>query len=273
MLYRFLLASLLIIGCQTKPTAEDVALAKANNKTFYSSDLTQQFPANFRPEDSLDIAQSYIDQWIRKQILLDEAEQQISRDINIEKLVKDYRSSLILANFEKLLVDKSLDTLVTDEQINLNYEKNKDQFFLREPLIKCVFAKFPEDSPNLDKFNEQWEDKNWLAIRSYAKEFAIDTLFEADMWIPQKYIEQMVPSKLTKKVKWKEKGSVQQNINDLEFFLSVIDFKDKNEEAPISYVQDKIVKLIIHERKKSILKDYENALLKQKINSKEVIIY
>ena len=50
------------------------------------------------------------------------------KEINLEKLVQDYRSSLMLYNYETKLVAEYLDTLVTEQQSMAYYNTKKEEF-------------------------------------------------------------------------------------------------------------------------------------------------
>ncbi len=261
------------IGCEQASKTDSIVLAEANGKKLNQSELLDMFPNQYSIKDSIDMAQSFIDQWVRKTILIDEAENKIAKDIDIQKLVDDYRASLILDIFEKKLVESTLDTVVTDAQIQQNYNENKDQFYLKKDLALCLYAKIPEDAKGLDRFYENWKNNNIEDVRKYCKVHCKDSLLKADRWYYTDKLIEIFPEKLKKKIKWEKNLITQNNINDFEYFVWVKDIIKANEPAPLSFVRDKIIKLIIHQRKKSLLFNYEDNLLKEKIKNKEVILY
>lgn len=263
----------LCFSCKAPINTDTIILAEANGKKLTHTEFLKMFPSQYSKEDSIDMAQSFIDQWVRKTILIDEAENKISNDIDIQQLVDDYKASLILDIFEKKLVESSLDTLVTEQQIQENYNKNKDQFYLKKDLALCLYAKIPEDAKGLDKFFESWKKHDISNIRNYCKVNCKDSLLKLDSWFYTDRLMDVFPDKLKKKIKWEKDLITQNNINDFEYFIWVKDIIKAKEAAPISFVRDKIIKLIIHDRKKSLLFNYEDDLLKQKIKNKDVILY
>ena len=99
------------------------------------------FPEKPLPKDSLAIIQAYIERWTRDTLLLNEAEQNIPSDLNIDKLVRDYRASLIRHNYEKRWWN-NIWTLPSPRNNSWNfYEANKEQYQLETPIMRCYFIK------------------------------------------------------------------------------------------------------------------------------------
>ncbi len=76
--------------------------------------MTGMFPPG---EDSSLIINAYVERWIRETLLLLEAERNIPSDLNIDKLVRDYRASLVRHSYEQFLVEQLLDSTVTKAEL------------------------------------------------------------------------------------------------------------------------------------------------------------
>ena len=122
-LYSILLFS---FGCKnTKPEAsQDISteflLAKYKNEKLVLADIEPLLPVFQSPEDSIQFISVMVDKWIRNKVYLEEAKMQIKSNEEIERLVDDYRSSLILDEPHVFL-----------ENINGQYfqSKNRQQYF------------------------------------------------------------------------------------------------------------------------------------------------
>jgi len=82
----------------------DKVLAQVYNKVLYQSNLVDVIPESSTPEDSALIVKAYLQRWVREQLLMYEAERNIPKDLNIDKLVRDYRASLVRFNFEEQII-------------------------------------------------------------------------------------------------------------------------------------------------------------------------
>ena len=116
-------------SCQIEKTTEskNPVLAQVYNKTLVLSDIdgiAQQMTAN--ADDSLYWLQSFVDRWVAEAILMHEAKRHIQKNIDVDKLVRDYRSSLILNNYEQALFEEELDVVITDENIEAYFSSHKE---------------------------------------------------------------------------------------------------------------------------------------------------
>ena len=75
--------------------------------------------------DSIVRAKAFIDNWIRRQLLIHQAENTIDKsELDFSKQIEDYRNSLIIYKYESMIVDQNLDTIVSDEEIEKYIEAN-----------------------------------------------------------------------------------------------------------------------------------------------------
>lgn len=70
-----------------------------------------------------------------------EAEKNVAADINLNKLVDDYRSSLLVYNFEKRLVDQMLNTIITMDEKGL-LDRLKINICYRILFLSVLLPKF-----------------------------------------------------------------------------------------------------------------------------------
>ena len=54
-------------------------------------------------------------------------------------------------------MEKELDSLITKRELNEFYERNKEQYQLDAPIIRCNFIKIPQDAKNLSEIRTLWQ--------------------------------------------------------------------------------------------------------------------
>ena len=103
-----------------------------------------------------------IDKWIRKQLLLEKAELNLTpsqKDVEIQ--LNDYRSSLLIYKYEQEWIKQNLDTVVAENEIREYYKLYSGNFILDENILKALYVKIPVFSPNIDKVKKWYKsDKN-----------------------------------------------------------------------------------------------------------------
>src|SRR6185436_9732608 len=127
-------------------------------------------------EDSTVRIEPYVNSWIRKQLLIQEAARKI--DINeaeVERKILDYRFSLIAYEYQSFYVKQHLDTVISNSEIEKYYKANIDNFILKQNIVQATFLKIPKTAPRTNKvkdliFSKKEKDDNEL--KSYCLSFS-----------------------------------------------------------------------------------------------------
>ncbi len=271
---------LLLFGaCQpveNAPEKEDKILARAYNKTLYYSDVKDLIPKNSEPEDSSLRVNAFIERWVREALLMTEAEKNIPKDLNIDQLVRDYRSSLILTNYEKLLVETLLDSIVTKEELQTYYDQNKDQYLLDGPIARAHFIQFPLNYLDVKNINKWWNSEKEEDLQSLTNLCASNAnayLLEDSTWFKvDRLIELFPPGVLSKKNISSGKQFYHQD--DVFFYkLRIMEIISEQSIPPFSHVADQMKKVILHKRKIKILEDKKEELYNKELRRNNVRIY
>ena len=134
-------------------------LAKVADRELRMSDLEGMFPEGTSKTDSATIMTAFVSRWVKDNLVMQEAEKNIPADVNIDKLVREYRSSLILNTYQQTLMSNSLDTAVSDQELRSFYETNKELYTLETPIMRCLFVKVPNTAPNIKDFEKWWDGR------------------------------------------------------------------------------------------------------------------
>ena len=114
-----LILVLALFSCQnSKNGSGDKAIATIYDKVLYQSDLQSVLYDGISVNDSLFRTKAFIDNWIRRQLLIHQAENNIDKsELDFSKQIEDYRNSLIIYKYESLLIEQNLDTVVSEDEI------------------------------------------------------------------------------------------------------------------------------------------------------------
>ncbi len=79
------------------------------------------------PEDSISIVKSYIDNWVREELILAQAEYNLPVEVEteIDQDVSEYRASRVVYAYERELIREKLDTVISDAEIEKYYNGAK----------------------------------------------------------------------------------------------------------------------------------------------------
>ena len=246
-------------------------IAKVGDHELYSGELPS-VSLELGTTDSAALHNGYVEQWVRKYVLVNEAENNLSNTMDINSLVADYRSSLLIDNYQQIYIQSNLDTAVSAEQIAAEYEQLSANFSLAEDLYQLIWAKVDAKQSGLEGFYKSWQRGKESKIEAYCKEKAESCMLESK-WLSVEDLHKSIPEKKFNKTRLKKGKELQRNFEGFEYFVKVNDIKYKGDTPPLEYLDNKLKELIIHKRKKTLLDKLEADLYKQAIASQKIKVY
>ena len=256
-------------------SSEDKLLVSLYNKELYLSEISNSFPEE---ADSVTFVQSYIDNWIKKQLLVAQAEMNLTDALkNVEDRIDDYRSSLLIYAYQQELINQNFDTIVSKIEIQNYYDKNKEELELKENIFQGRFVKINMDAPNLDVFqnifrSEKEEDKEDLI--EYCRQFASNYHLEDSRWIYFSKFAERLPLEIQNSTYYLSKNKYYNYSTDSsKYFLFIKQYQIKGSTSPLNLVQEKIRKIILNRNKLLFLKQLEDELYQKAILDNKIKIY
>ena len=121
-----LMMILTLASCQNSRNGNgDKIVATVYDKILYQSDLQDVLYEEISFNDSLVRTKAFIDKWIRRQLLIHQAENTIDKsELDFSRQMEDYRNSLIIYKYESMLVEQNLDTVISEEEIEKYLKDN-----------------------------------------------------------------------------------------------------------------------------------------------------
>jgi len=275
-----LIMNCMLLLCSCNPlenqgeTEQKQVLAQVFNKQLFLNDLDGILPEGYKPEDSTMIYNAYVENWMRDAVLMHEAEQKIAQTLDIDKLVKDYRSTLILHNYEEVIVETQLDSTISEIELNQFYEANKDNYQLEDPLARVWFMKVPIDANEIVQLDLWWKSEDLddhLNLIEYCDTYAEIYHLDKGKWYEIAKIKRHIPTKLTPLGTFTQKGAdIMVSDERYKYYLRVFEIIQKNAAPPKEYIEEKARQIILQKRKSKLLKEHKEKLYEKEINNVKV---
>ena len=262
-------------ACKTeKPqTQNSDILATVYDKTLYLSDLEGIVHEGMSKEDSVKVVQDFVRNWIRETVFLVEAEENIPREVNIDKLVEDYKASLIKLNYETTVLDKMVDTSITQAELLAYYEANKKEFQLDLPVIRCLFIKAPARAPGLKQATADWEAGRMEKLREWSSKNARVQRLEPEAWYKIGDIAELMPKNFLQEDNIKRRLDFVRPMEGHVYFFKVLELVPRNKTAPLGYAEDEIRKMMLYNKKAQLLENMKDTLYKEALEKKQITVY
>ncbi len=134
-----LMLVLALFSCQNSNNGkDDKPVAAIYDKVLYQSDLQGIMYDGISTNDSLVRTKVFIDNWIRRQLLIHQAENNLDKsELDCVKEIEDYRNSLIIYKYESMLIAQNLDTIVSDEEIE-KYLKDNALIDMNKDAVRSI---------------------------------------------------------------------------------------------------------------------------------------
>ncbi len=253
-------------------------LARVYDEYLYESELKGIIPAESTVKDSILIVQYYINNWISQKLILYKAQRNLlERDMLFEKQLEDYRNSLIIYKYETKLISQSLDTVVTDLEIETYYKENIGNFQLKDNIVKVYYARFNSEISELRKIRRffisnipEYRDSVEVYIENLADLYYLDD----ETWILFDDVLKYVPiNTYNQEAYLKNHRSIEITDNDYVYFVHFSDFKVKDGVSPLSFEKENIRQIIINKRKLDIIGKMRDEVFQSSLENNEFEIY
>jgi hypothetical protein len=253
-------------------------LASVYEKNLYLSDIPDLFPSTISRQDSILILQNYIDKWIRKQLILQKAELNLTEEQkDVRQQIEEYRSSLLIFKYEQNLILQKLDTLILPEQIETYYNENSSNFMLDEIIVKALFIKLPSDAPELYRVRQLYRserEEDIHQLESYCYQYADKYDYFNEDWIPFESITDELPDEIRNPESFlRYNRFIEQQDSAFAYYVKIREYLPVNSVSPPEYVEAQIRSIILNQRKVRFIKELENNIYIDALNKGNFTIY
>jgi len=244
-------------------TEKPLPVARVYDNYLYEEDLEGIVSKDISPKDSAKRVQLYVKNWIKKQLLINEAASKINfNEADIERKILDYKYALMVYEFEKYYVNQQLDKSVQDEEIITYYNENRDNFQLKQNIVKGLYVKVSKDAPKirrLKKLLRSDKEKDIEELRQYCFSFCDSYSLEDSIWINfDELIKDTPLASIPNKVQFLQDNKFAETSDDnFLYLIRVDDYKISDEISPLQFVRDDIENIIINKRKISLANQLE----------------
>ncbi len=274
---------LLLSGCDliqfkketTTQDPERVPVARVNRAFLYKDELAGIVPIGATQEDSTVRMEAYINSWIRKQLLLQEAARKI--DINeaeVERKILDYRYSLIAYEYQAFYIKQNLDTAINAPEIEQYYKDNLDNFILKQNIVRATFIKVPKSAPRTNKIKDlifSTKEKDQDELKSYCLSFSTAYHLVDSTWMVFDELVKNSPLvEIPNKIQFLKANPYYETSDDAYlYFLRVKEYRISDNISPLEFVRDDIRTIILNKRKVALAKQLEDEIYNTAILEKE----
>lgn len=215
--------------------------------------------------DSLSLAENYVDQWVRCEVKMQEAESILAAEMSeVEKMVAEYRTSLLSNRLEQKYLAGRLDTLITDSVVRSYFESHRKEFVIDRTILKGRIVRLPDNYRQSVKLFNLMGSKNKDKQKDFLdlckkNNFELHTF---DSWVDFSEFLSYLPVRRDKNYDYiLSGGEIRQMADaDSKYFIEITDVLRKGEPAPYERVEELVRRLLYNRRRGEIVTLYNDSL-------------
>lgn len=180
----------------SQPSEEETdILVTLGDTSLTMRDVLLKIPSGLAPQDSVMLFESIVSGWLEKMMLTSLAEEKLDNMAEIEKMVEEYRKSLIIASYRRKLRETYQDN-VSKSDIEAYYRAHGKEMILERPAVKGIYIKIPDSAKRLADI------KRWMkistpdaldALERYGLNDVIEYSFFQEEWVDWDALARKIP--------------------------------------------------------------------------------
>lgn len=185
----------LFMGACTRPAPAPDALATVGSASLSLAEVGRAMPAGLNADDSGMFVKAYVNAWIDSHLITELASQEVDM-AEIDRLVEEYRTQLIVQNYRRKMFETHGGE-IPDDSLSTYYDAHRDDFTLERAMVRGVYVKVPDDAANLRKIRKLYRSDRPDDIDALEKEVlgsAIHYDYFRDTWTDWDQIENRIPA-------------------------------------------------------------------------------
>lgn|GEM_PF-2605913 len=272
---------LILVSCNGPGNDDPAKSAVARYKSSFLSqkELKYYLPENLSFEDSTRFAKLYVEQWLKQQIVADEAYSNLKNlEEKVEFKVRDYRAKLIALEYYNYLFKTQMDSVIDDTLLTGIYNKTINKYISLEKYYSYLYTASEVAEPSakdwimLKRPGDEILYKTWAEKNAY--KFKTDTLWKTSASLDSLSHEfdynfkSIFPSSTPLILKAKSNNGKTYNIT-----FRMRNIRTEGQFIPLDIVKPTIESEILSERQKKLVERKEQELLQKSYSNNDISHY
>ena len=276
----FFLFFLMVCSCNYfKPEKKSQSIARVGKSYLYKSDIATLVPAGTTKEDSLLLVRDFIDRWASQKLLIEAAERNLSdaKKSEYNTLIKQYKIDLYTKAYIEEVVKRTVDTLVSQEELKKYYEENKENFRTNGTLVRFRYINVSKNNPRFGTIKSKFFDyskkdkKFWETYALQCKSFAMNDTVWVDMSQVYTKLPFITPDNRDEFVIAGKR--IEKTVENNVYLVKITNVIDKNQISPFEFSKPTLKEVLLNKRKLELIKNFEKDITNDAIKNNDYEIY
>lgn len=258
------------VACdEYKSQSGRLAVATVGDVTLYYDEIAPVITPDMSANDSISEVHNNINQWAKTELLKLRAIENLPPELkdNVERQIEEIRTSLLIHQYEELIIGEKMDTIVSYEEMENFYSNNQSLFALNNNIVKVLFIKIPSDIPNLDRVSGWYRSErpeDIANLERFCFQFADKYDDFGEEWIQFRTIIEQLPLSIENQEQYLTRNRyIEVNDSLYHYFVNIKEYRLQSTLAPFEYATNWIKDIILNARKIEFLQNLENGIFSE----------
>jgi hypothetical protein len=270
----------LLCSCKKTQSSDDAdVLVRVKDRVLERSEVKKQIPRGLSSADSLLLGESLEKKWVKDALVYEVAQRNLEgKDKEeVDKLVEEYRHSLIRYRYQEQLVRERLSSEFQESDKLSYYEENQKKFVLDKALVKGLFLKIPVDAPGLSDVKGWYRSTSEASlekIEKYSVQNASIYDYFYDKWVDFDQVMDNIPVRVSNANDFLKANKFVEATDSMYcYLLNIKEYLPVGSVAPYDYASPQIVEMLTNLRKVEFLRKFEEELYNDAVRRGDVQFY
>ncbi|MDC3367280.1 peptidyl-prolyl cis-trans isomerase [Flavobacteriaceae bacterium] len=274
-----LILFLFSVSCNQFKVSKEEVIARVGSVYLYRTDLEKELDLFINKDDSILNTRNFIDQWARNQIILQQAKINLNLEEieSLDALIDQYKIDLYSNTYKQTVLNKSIDTIISVQELDSFLIQNQSIFKLNSPLYQVRYIQLPHDNVDVNEIKRSFQRFNTedvYFLDSLSFQFTYHILVDS-VWINKSNLLSEISflnqENLNKYIKKSQFFEIEDSLGVYLFFVK--NHLMKGDIPPNEVLSPTIKNIILNQRKLKFNKQFEKDILHDAIKSKTYEIY
>jgi len=274
-----LILFLFSVSCNQFKVSKEEVIARVGSVYLYRTDLEKELDLFINKDDSILKTRNFIDQWARNQIILQQAKINLNLEEieSLDALIDQYKIDLYSNTYKQTVLNKSIDTIISVQELDSFLIQNQSIFKLNSPLYQVRYIQLPHDNVDVNEIKRSFQRFNTedvYFLDSLSFQFTNHILVDS-VWINKSNLLSEISflnqENLNKYIKKSQFFEIEDSLGVYLFFVK--NHLMKGDIPPNEVLSPTIKNIILNQRKLKFNKQFEKNILHDAIKSKTYEIY
>ncbi len=272
-----LLFAILFSGCTLEKREVPGAIVSVGNRYLTREMLDQVIPDGLSPRDSSAFADAYVRHWAEDELVYDVAQKNIPDVERIENLVDRYRRELFVHEYQKQILSEKLDAEISDDAVKNYYRTHLDKFVLKTPIVKGLFLKVAETTPELKNLKKWYRVKDHASVENiekYTLHNIINYDYFYDRWVSFDEVMSAIPYTVTDANRFLQTHTfLEINNEGYWYLLNISDYLPAGAHMPLDFARTQIEEILLNQKRMDFLHQMNKELYQEALENRKIKYY